>query len=253
MHTSTNGSTSPPTRWTLIVRAQGSGRDARNALGELIRRYEKFILWLIRYYRHPPDTTEEDLKQEYLRRVLERNDIAELDRARGSFRGWLRCSVRNFLSNEWDAWKVKKAGRDKTVPATFDASGTLDPEEALCTRRFAEQMLSQALSTLRAEQRDKEQFDRLIRFLPGPQLDLVAHEPYARSIGMSRVGLAQQVARMRARFAVILRAAVRETLADDTEPDDTSGGTPAAVEEEMRALRRVLDDDDVVRVFLEEP
>jgi hypothetical protein len=165
----------------------------------------------------------------------------------------LKWSVRHFLANQWDAWKVKKAGRNKTVPASFDASDLVDPEDTLCTRMFAEQMLTQALSALRAEQRDRELFDRLVRFLPGPQLDLIAQEPYARSIGMSRVAMAQQIMRMRARFAVVLRAAVRETLMVDTSPDDSSGGTSGPVEGEMRALRRALDEHGSVRVFLEEP
>src|SRR5205814_8526497 len=103
-------------------------------------RHEKFIVWLIGYYGHPPDTTAEDLKQEYLRRILERNDIAKLDRARGSFRAWLRTSVRYFLSNERSAWRVQKTGRSITAPATCDASATMDPEERLCARMFTKQI-----------------------------------------------------------------------------------------------------------------
>ena len=31
-----------PTRWSLIVRAQGKGADVRVALGELLNHYERF-------------------------------------------------------------------------------------------------------------------------------------------------------------------------------------------------------------------
>src|SRR5688500_13527275 len=115
-------STKPPTRstatrWTLIVRAQGSGIEARAALGELVRQYENFILWLIRHLGHPPDVTADDLKQEYLAGVLRRDDIAKLDQARGSFRAWLRTSVRNFLAVEWSKWKAARGGRQMTAPA----------------------------------------------------------------------------------------------------------------------------------------
>jgi len=54
------------TRWSLIARAQGSGADVRVALGELLSHYERFVIWLIRHYGHPPDTTAEELKQDFL-------------------------------------------------------------------------------------------------------------------------------------------------------------------------------------------
>src|SRR5262245_51982913 len=98
------------TRWTLIVRAQGAGTEARAALGELIRSYEGFIVWLIRHYGHPPDVSVDDLKQEFLAGLLRRDDIAKLDRHRGSFRGWLTTCVRTFLANEWKKWKTTSSG-----------------------------------------------------------------------------------------------------------------------------------------------
>ena len=99
------------TRWTLIVRAQGTGAERRAALGELIAHYEKLVVWLIRRRGHPPDVTAEELKQEFLEGVLRRNDIAKLDRGRGSFRAWLSLAVQRFLLNEWDKWHAARAGR----------------------------------------------------------------------------------------------------------------------------------------------
>ena len=46
--------TQDSTHWTLIRRAQGEGRAANIALGELLMRYERFITAIIRSSRHPP-------------------------------------------------------------------------------------------------------------------------------------------------------------------------------------------------------
>ena len=102
------------TRWSLILRAQGTGADVRVALGELIGHYERFVVWLIRHHGHPPDTSAEELKQDFLEGVLRRRDIAKLDRERGSFRAWLALAVKRFLMNEWDKWRAASAGRKGT-------------------------------------------------------------------------------------------------------------------------------------------
>lgn len=76
-----NQEPSNATRWTLIARAQGSGAEQRAALEELLRHYEKFVVWLIRRHGHPSDTTPEELKQEFLEGVFRRNDIGKRGRA----------------------------------------------------------------------------------------------------------------------------------------------------------------------------
>src|SRR3954451_2166688 len=69
----------PPTRWTLIRRAQGTGEDARAALGTLIQRYEGFVVALIRAFRPPWDQSPEDLKQAFFAEICRRGDIHKLD------------------------------------------------------------------------------------------------------------------------------------------------------------------------------
>lgn len=64
-----NDLASHKTQWSLIVRAQGEGPQARAALGQLLQRYERTILSTIRYFRHPPDQTAEEVKQESARAV----------------------------------------------------------------------------------------------------------------------------------------------------------------------------------------
>jgi len=124
------------TRWTLIVRAQGSCPDARKALGELIRRYEGFVTMLICLYRYPPDLSAEELKQEFFTRMLAYGDVTKLDPRLGSFRGFLRVSVRNFLANEWQKWYAVRNGRCRTDPTAFDLMHGASAE-SICNAAFA--------------------------------------------------------------------------------------------------------------------
>jgi DNA-directed RNA polymerase specialized sigma24 family protein len=243
---------STPTQWTLILRAQGSGVEARAALGDLLRRYEGFIVRVIRKRGHPPDLTPDDLKQEFLTGVLRRADIAKLDRTRGSFRAWLSQSVRHFLCNEWEKWKTLSGGKPITDVTSFDAMHSWTPEDD-CTVAFTVDTLQHVLRVQRAEARDKELFDRLARFLPGPQLDLVELAPFARALGMTRGALARRICTMRARFAELLFASVRDILDLAPDPEDPSSAAEAAraVEIEIRSLLEALEHPRLTGVVLE--
>ncbi|HET9954509.1 MAG TPA: hypothetical protein VFQ61_08390 [Polyangiaceae bacterium] len=239
------------TRWSLIVRAQGAG-DTRVALGELICHYEKFIVWLIQHHRHPPDTSAEELKQEFLEGVLRRNDIAKLDRQRGSFRGWLGLAVRRFLFNEWNKWKAASAGRMGTIPMGLEVvDGQIAPDDA-SDREFARHVVLRALALHRDEQRDKARFDTLARFLPGPQMDLTELAPVAEMLGLTPTALAKSICVLRARFRGLLREAVADLIDLDSRSMPNVDEHPLApapevtpqlaqsklIDEELRDLRR---------------
>lgn len=224
-------SASNATRWTLIVRAQGGGADTRAALGELIGHYEKLVVWLIRHHGHPPDLSAEELKQEFLEGVLRRNDIAKLDRARGSFRGWLNLAVQRFLLNEWDKWRAARAGRKDSAPLVAEAAEVAVAAEDAFTREFAKVVLSRTLERLRREARS-ERFDALVRFLPGPQMDLTELSPVARELSVTQTALAKQICLLRERFRQLLR----ESIGDLLEVDSATAGL--AIDEELRDLRR---------------
>jgi len=226
-------SPSNATRWTLIVRAQGDGADTRAALGELIGHYEKLVVWLIRHHGHPPDLSAEELKQEFLEGVLRRNDIAKLDRERGSFRAWLKLAVQRFLSNEWDKWRAARAGRKDSEPLMDEAVDVAVPAEDAFTREFAKLVLCRTLERLRGEARNAQRFEALVRFLPGPHLDLTELLPVARELSMTQTALAKQICLLRERFRQLLRESIGDLLVVDS-----AAATAPAIDEELRDLRR---------------
>jgi len=229
------------TRWSLIVRAQGSGADVRVALGELMSHYERFVVWLIRHYGHPPDTTAEELKQEFLEGILRRNDIAKLDRGRGSFRSWLGLAVRRFLMNEWDKWRAASAGRKDTLLVELEPIELSVPAEDVCMREFASHVLSHALAQQRRESRDVPRFDALARFLPGPQMDPVELASLCATLGTTQNALAKAICLLRARFRELLREAIADLL--DLERNSDSGADGATGEAARFARSRAIDEE----------
>jgi hypothetical protein len=223
------------TLWSVIRVAQGSGPHARAALGELIRRYEKSVEALIRHRGHPPDQTPEDLKQAFFARILAGNGIARLDKSRGQFRGWLHTAVVRFLYNDWDRWNAEKAGNTITGPLTSDPTGGDDPERRYLVA-FAWDTLRHAADRVREDERDKERFDSVRRFLPGPDVALAALAPIAESLEMSRTALAAHICHLRARFREILRIVVADTI----DLDATSVDAEQEIEKEMASVYAIL-------------
>jgi len=226
----------PSTEWSLIVRAQGLGSEARVALGELIKRYDRSVLLLIRRRSHPPDQTPEDLKQEFFARTLRRKDIERLDPSKGHFRGWLNTAVTRFLFNDWDRWHAQSNGHTVTDTLAFERAGDADNPEHAYLVAFCWDTLSHVLARLREETADKARFDALKRFLPGPDEDLARLDGVAAALGMTSTAVAAAVCRLRLRFKTLLRAAVAETLDLDPEGPEAQ----KEIDREMALCYRTL-------------
>jgi DNA-directed RNA polymerase specialized sigma24 family protein len=228
------------THWSLIVKAQGDGPGARAALGDLIRRYQKSVLALIRYRKHPPDQTPEDLCQEFFTQILQRRDLDRLDEAEGHFRGWLKVAVGNFLINEWKKWHTAKRGNGLTEPLVVDAAHGETPEHVYLAA-FAADTLAHALAQLREESLKKpswteRKFDAMKVFLPGPDVELDRQAAIALELGMARTTLTTAICRLRQRLTELLRAAVEETL----DIDRSAPGADETIDRELALLCRDL-------------
>lgn len=220
--------------WSVIVRAQGSGPQARAALGTLIGCHQRAVLSLIRQRGFPPDQTPEDLKQAFFARMLERNDVARLDQERGHFRGWLKTAVLRFVCNDWERW-YRKAGAAR-APLDEEVMATDVVERDVFDIAYAWDVYRPAFEALREEQRNPVRFEALKRYLFGPQLDVIAYEGVAASLAMTRTAVAVLVCKLRLRQREILAARVAQTL-------DVDGSSPRGtqmIQDEVAAICRIV-------------
>jgi DNA-directed RNA polymerase specialized sigma24 family protein len=217
------------TRWSLILAARDRGSsEARGALAELCRAYCYPLYAFIRHRGHDHDSAE-DLTQMFFIRLLESDDLAQVDRSKGKFRAFLLAACAHFLANECDRQRARKRGGDRKFVsidrADAEQSYGLEPvdrltPEALFTRRWAMTLLDQTFDDLRSEfmrAGQRERFDVLKATLIG---DRVPHADLAVKLNMTVGAVQGAVHRLRQRYREALRARIAATVDDTAQIDD---------------------------------
>jgi RNA polymerase sigma-70 factor (ECF subfamily) len=117
-----------------LVRRIAAG-DA-SAEGELVQRYSRGLLYLLRRLASPPELAE-DLHQETFRVVLERLRQRELDDPAG-LAGFLRGTARNLALNERRKTARRRTDPDEEEPALLRPSQRGGRDRAEADRRAAD-------------------------------------------------------------------------------------------------------------------
>ncbi len=229
------------THWSLVVAAkpnEASETRARKALEELCRAYWYPLYAFVRYRGYSSDDAQ-DLTQSFFVRIIETGGFASADPERGRFRSYLLGAMKHFLANEWHRAQTQKRGGQ----ARFIEWDALDPEaryagaskqsdnpEHLFDREWALETIAGALQALRDEMvkaGKSEQFDALKGSLTGEEES--PRQEIAARLDMSEGAVKVAVHRLRRRYRMLLRAAIAETVGNETDVDD-----------EMRYLVAVL-------------
>jgi RNA polymerase sigma-70 factor (ECF subfamily) len=228
------------TRWSVVLTAGRSDTThARSALEKLCQTYWYPLYAYVRRRGHSAEDAQ-DLTQEFFARLLEKNQIAGVDRNRGRFRSFLLASLKHFLANEWHKARAQKRGGGQ-VPIPIDASAAeskcgIDPADTLTAekiyeRRWALTLLDQVLHRLRDEYvRDGKEnlFEQLKSTLTEASRS-VRYADIAAGLGTSEGAVKVAVHRLRQRYREVLRAEIADTVA-----------SPGEVEDEIRNLFAAL-------------
>ena len=228
------------TRWSVVLAAGHKSSPAANAaLAELYERYWFPIYAYIRRRVNDPHEAE-DLTQDFLCRLNEKNVWAAADPARGRFRSFLLTAARNFLASEWKRAGAQKRGGGLRADSLDFGSGesrlsrhpadTHTPE-AEFDRRWAITLLERVLSRLEGEftaSRKIDQFQVLKPFLTGRSPETSLGEAATR-LEMTHGAVKTAAHRLRRRYRELLREEIAETV-----------GSPEEVEDEIRSLFEAL-------------
>jgi RNA polymerase sigma-70 factor (ECF subfamily) len=228
------------TQWSLVLAAgHKSSPSADAALAELYQRYWFPVYAYVR--RRVGDShLAEDLTQEFLCRLNEKNVWAAADPERGRFRSFLLTAARNFLASQWKREGAQKRG-GRIAPLSLDfASGesrlSMHPAdtntpEAEFDRRWAVTLLEHVLRKLEAESNEAgkgQQFHVLKQFLAGRTAEMSLTEA-AGGLGMTADAVKTAAHRLRRRYRELLREEIAHTVA-----------SPEEVDEEIRSLFAAL-------------
>lgn len=217
----------PSTHWTLIVAAQAPVEQRHAALAELCRLYwQPLYVFARRRGLTPADA--EDATQGFFARILAQDWLAQVDRTKGRFRGFLFQSMTFHLSElrRHDAAQKRGGGAahvsldTETVEAAhLRAVGDGADPAASFDRVWACNVLDHALARLTAEEQKAGRGERLRAlqgFLAQPPTP-GDYERLARDLGIARPTVAVLVHRLAKRYRELIRAVVAETLAEPGE------------------------------------
>jgi RNA polymerase sigma-70 factor (ECF subfamily) len=224
------------TRWSLILAARGAEAMAANkALAELCGIYWYPLYAFARRKGYDPEAAQ-DLVQGFFARLLEKGDLASVDRAKGRFRSFLMAACTHYIANQSDHRRAKKRGGGMArIPIDrLTAEGRYGSEpaheltaERLFEKQWALTLLDHVVGRLEAEMARAGK-SRLFEALRPALLGTAERTPFAEiaaDFEMTEEAARAAAHRLRRRYRALLREEVARTLDD-----------PADVEEEIAAL-----------------
>lgn len=221
----------PETRWTWIEAAGGGGIQRERALENLLSAYQPALERHLRTWHRMTEADARDCLQDFIiDKVIGRNLMARVDRARGRFRGFLCRSLARFVANRRRRDRAARRAPDR-ADAGVDAVELKDPNtgpdgaiEELFHRLFFEEVILRALDRMRAQcaASDRDALWAVFESrVLGRTFEGRPPVPYARLVpllglenGAEAANLLVTAKRM---FVRCLRATVREYAADDAE------------------------------------
>jgi RNA polymerase sigma factor (sigma-70 family) len=221
------------THWSVVLSSIDGDLDRAakglESLNQLCRTYWRpLYIYLRRCGFNAHDA--EDLTQQFLMELLQRDGLSSVHPKKGKFRSFLIASLKNFVSHQRSRNLAQKRGGGACVFSMDDPSiesaclllkftGSTSEEDY--ERHWALTVLDQVRLRLRGEYiaLGKEAcFEQLAEFLPGSEPDKSQQE-IAHSLGITVSAVKSEVYRLRQRFGQYLRAEIANTVASADEID----------------------------------
>ena len=103
------------THWSVVLCAKSwDSPESEQAMATLCETY-----WypLYAYVRHQGENPQDaqDSTQSFFARLLEKDYLADLDRAKGKFRSFLLAALKHFLADERDKARTQKRGGGRVL------------------------------------------------------------------------------------------------------------------------------------------
>lgn len=220
----------PPTRWTVIVAAQGRGDEARTALNDLCGLYWQPVYAFLRRKGNSP-TDAEDLTQGFFAELLSRGSLETVAEEKGRLRTFLLKAVTRHMINEHDkSSAAKRGGGQALLSLDFENAENnyhIEPGHSITPelefeRQWALQMLDIALAEARsdAEGNGRSALFEDLKGLISLDSAMAAYDEIATRHGLTEGAVKAAAHRLRQGFRAALRNAIAQTVSSEDEIDD---------------------------------
>ena len=215
------------TRWSLVLAArENNGPQSEEALEQLCRTYSPALYAYLRRAGHGREDAQ-DLTQDFLSQLVQKDWLDRLQDQRGRFRSFLLTFLKHFLMDERRKNHTLKRGGGTHLISLEDCEAWekeslvmdgLTPEQ-MFDRRWAQTMMARALDELRgwyAKQGQLVLFEQLRDLQPGEH-GPSSHAEIAAGLGLDAAALNVAARRFRQRYGDYLRREVAQTVVDPQE------------------------------------
>ena len=216
----------PTTRRSVVLAlASADAAERTRAFDTLVACYWKPLYKYARVAWHRSREDAEDLTQSFFTKAFEKESLAAYDRARASFRTFLRLLFDRHVSNDWRAGQAQKRGGSE-VHLDFDAAeaeigtdmASVAPDEYF-HREWVRSVFAVAVERLRAR---CEGEGKRTQFAVFESYDLeddrnVSYRELATRFGIAETQVTNYLSAMRRRFRETVLDALREVTATEQE------------------------------------
>jgi len=218
----------PQTRWSLVQQAAKDGAS-NQALSELCQTYWKPLYAFVRRSGWNREDAQ-DLTQEFLTRVVEREQLASADRTQGKLRSFLLAYLKHFLADQRKAAHAQKRGGGRMNWSLNAHDGdrfyaklsadSLTPDAAF-EQSWILCLLEEVLQKLEENYRSRDRLDLFLSL----KTSLIPHgkEPsYAETaakLGMREGAVKVAAHRLRKHYRDELHARLQDTLSEGESVD----------------------------------
>ena len=219
------------TRWTMVLKAGDSAAtsaQALSALSELCQIYWRPLYVFLRKKGYGREDAQ-DLTQGFFAHLIENRGYAHADRERGRFRAFLLTALKHFIADARDRQHALKRGGGMILEKLDDkteaqiARAAKWQADQVYDREWAASLVRQALDRLAQEcalTGKGQLFGYFVPYLAAPEESPIPFEEMARRSHRTVASLRRELARLRARYRVILRQQVRGTVREVAEVDE---------------------------------
>ena len=220
------------THWSLVVSSRESDLVVRRrSLEELCGTYWYPLFAYLRRKGNSPDDAA-DYVQGFFVELIDKSFLEQVSPDKGRFRWFLMAAIKRFVSKQVEKnLAIKRGGGRQFISINVDDAEQryqLEPidgwtAEKLFDRRWALEVLQQALQQVRDEQEQKGKlplFDALQSTLAGIQINQQQYESIAEQFSMTPGAVKVAAMRLRDKYRKAMQNIVGQTLADDKNVDD---------------------------------